>query len=739
MIGLLHKSVDRLKVHITDRNYDMLSYDLLKKNYSREFLDKNRARIKSKLDDIGKRSTKSLKTFLNAKIHSPQAAVNNLWSPSLSNIGSILWYIGLNKENLRSVVPWKIPAETPDGDLPRQVISDVLERLVYNEMKPYNLLSVYNDDSNKQNFNHNLTFHVMDVDNPCEWFPNARKLKRKFIMHVGPTNSGKTYHALKRLERCTKGYYAGPLRLLAREVYDKFQKKNINCNLVTGEEVLIDIDGNGNKAGITSGTIEMLSMSESYDVVVVDEIQMIGDQYRGSAWTNAVLGVRAKEIHLCGEISAVPIIKRLVAMTGDDLEIKTYKRLGKLVVDDSIVEMTDLSKGDCIVCFSKTAILDMKIQIERQTNFKCAVIYGALPPETRSQEAQRFNDGIYDIVVASDAIGMGLNLKINRVIFTTTQKFNGSKNVSLTSSNIKQIGGRAGRYGIGGESVGHITAISRDELENVSKGVEGDIKYINKAILWPPDDLWIKYYSMFAPETNLVTIYRRFEEDLNIKNAKTAERSEDFKVQSLKDKLMMSGFFKTEKLLRGFLIQDQLRCISAPTTLSTNPNQPMKLVLDYVLKEFMVNIIQRTRKSLFDFTAIPLYLLSTENVKRTGIMRGHRYSIRGSSMIEPEPVPAALRSRASRESAKFAMERYQPRRRYVKRLNPVEDRLTKLEQFHKMLSSYMWLAYRFPQNFIDLESARSLKEVSEFKISEMLGSLRAVSGGSKRFKTFLKH
>lgn len=408
-------------------------------------------------------------------------------------------------------------------------------------------------------------------------------------------------------------------------------------------------------------------------------------------------------------------------------------------MDDTTVDMTDLRKGDCIVCFSKTAILDMKIQIERQTDFKCAVIYGALPPETRSQEAQRFNDGIYDIVVASDAIGMGLNLKINRVIFTTTQKFNGSKNVSLTSSNIKQIGGRAGRFGIGGESVGHITAISKDELENVTKGIEREVKYINKAILWPPEDLWIKYYSMFAPETDLVTIYRRFEEDLKIKNMTKADKSDDFTVQSLKDKLMTAGFFKTEKLLRGFLIQDQLRCISAPTTLSTNPNQPLKLVLDYVLKEFMRNIIQRTRKSLFDFKSVPLYLLSTENVKRTGTLRGKTYSTHGSSMIEPEPVPAALRQQASRESARLAMERYQPRRKYVRRLNPVEDRLTKLEQFHKMLSSYMWLSYRFPQNFIDLESARSLKEVAEFKISEMLGSLRAVSGGSKRFKTFSKH
>ncbi|QPG72971.1 hypothetical protein FOA43_000275 [Brettanomyces nanus] len=664
--------------------------------------------------------------------------LNDFITPHESNAPYLIDYVAKHKNDLNDI-PWHIPASVPKEEVPQRVVDGIVERLVYSSMKPHNLQFVYNDSSNNQNFNNNLTFNIMDIDNPYEWFPEARKLKRKFIMHVGPTNSGKTYHALQRLENCSKGYFAGPLRLLAREVYDKFQSKGIRCNLVTGEEVIVDVDESGNKAGVTSGTIEMLSLTENYDVIVVDEIQMIGDQFRGSAWTNAILGARAKEIHLCGEASAVPLIKRLVAMTDDELEINEYNRLSKLVVDDETAKMNDLRKGDCIVCFSKTSILDMKLQIEQQTNLRCAVIYGALPPETRAQEAQRFNDGYYDIVVASDAIGMGLNLKINRVIFTTTQKFNGRQNVSLSPSNVKQIGGRAGRYGMG-DSVGHISAISEDELVNVTKGIESPIEFIDRAVLWPPDDLWVRYYSMFTKDTDALTMYRKFETDLSKLYRSTRKMKRDFKVESLDEKKVMSEFLHREKLKKNFNIADQLRCISAPTTLTTNPNQPLKVVLNYILKEFIQNIIKRTKKSLFDFDAVPFYLLSTENLINSGTSRNKVLSKRNSPLIEAEPIPAGIKNKILEKLEKEELEHFRSRKSYVKRLNPIEDRLMKLEQFHKMLSSYMWLSYRFPQNFIDIESAMKLKELAEFKISEMLGNLRSTSTmNSRRFKTFSKH
>jgi ATP-dependent RNA helicase SUPV3L1/SUV3 len=158
----------------------------------------------------------------------------------------------------------------------------------------------------------------------------------------------------------------------------------------------------------------MLSLSQPVDVVVIDEIQMIGDAQRGASWTNAVMGLMAKEIHLCGEETVVPVITKLVAAMGDELVIHRYERLTPLKVLDQSLE-GDLSKiedGDCVVSFSRAGIFALKKVIEEKRGKRCAVVYGALPPETRSEQAKLFNEpgnGI-DVMVASDAVGMGLNL-----------------------------------------------------------------------------------------------------------------------------------------------------------------------------------------------------------------------------------------------------------------------------------------------------------------------------------------
>src|SRR5690349_2275146 len=118
---------------------------------------------------------------------------------------------------------------------------------------------------------------------------------RKVILHVGPTNSGKTYQALTRLEQAASGVYCGPLRLLAHEIYDKFNKRGVRCNLLTGEERrIVDED-----APIVACTVEMASFSKRMDVAVIDEIQMLADAQRGWAWTMALLSIRADELHLC--------------------------------------------------------------------------------------------------------------------------------------------------------------------------------------------------------------------------------------------------------------------------------------------------------------------------------------------------------------------------------------------------------------------------------------------------------
>jgi len=249
-----------------------------------------------------------------------------------------------------------------------------------------------------------------DVRFPQEWFAMTRQMHRTWHLHVGPTNSGKTYHALKRLEEVGNGIYAGPLRLLAQEIFERMNSKGIPCNLVMGDDVRI-VD---ELATVQSSTMEMVDLNKEVDICVIDEIQMIGDSERGWAWTEAVLGVRAKEVHMCGEERTVEIIKKLAASVGDKLTIHRYKRLGPLEVEATSLngDLKKIQKGDCVVTFSRRNIFALKRSIEERTGRHCAVVYGSLPPETRSTQARLFNDenNDYDVLVASDAVGMGLNL-----------------------------------------------------------------------------------------------------------------------------------------------------------------------------------------------------------------------------------------------------------------------------------------------------------------------------------------
>ena len=218
---------------------------------------------------------------------------------------------------------------------------------------------------------------------------------------------GKTHAALTRFAQVTKSIYCGPLRLLAHEIYEKMNKKGIDCNLATGEE-----RKESQEVDRWSCTIEMANLSRGFDVGVIDEIQMISDPSRGWAWTCALLGLQVKELHVCGEPTAVPLIQKLCKKTGDELVIKTYERLTPLTVSDKSLNssLQKLKRGDCIVTFSRKNVFAMKKNLESNTNLSAAVIYGSLPPETRAEQARLFNDpnGPYDVLVASDAIGMGL-------------------------------------------------------------------------------------------------------------------------------------------------------------------------------------------------------------------------------------------------------------------------------------------------------------------------------------------
>jgi ATP-dependent RNA helicase SUPV3L1/SUV3 len=152
--------------------------------------------------------------------------------------------------------------------------------------------------------------------------------------------------------------------------------------MVTGEEIKY-ANESSLPANHVACTVEMCSLQREYDVAVIDEIQMIKDGQRGWAWTRAFLGVRAKEIHVCGDLSAVDLITELTMITGDEIEVRNYNRLTSLTIEENALGSFDnLQPGDCIVCFKKTQIYQIVSMLERKGH-EVAVVYGSMPPAVR--------------------------------------------------------------------------------------------------------------------------------------------------------------------------------------------------------------------------------------------------------------------------------------------------------------------------------------------------------------------
>lgn len=278
---------------------------------------------------------------------------------------------------------------------------------------------------------------------PKDEYPLARRLKRRFIIHCGPTNTGKTYHALQSLISAKNGIYLSPLRLLALEVFLTLSETGMSVSLITGEEKILS-----SGSVCISSTIEMLDVGKEFDVAVIDEAQMVADKQRGSAWTKAILGVLAKEVHVCCSPAVLDLIIRLIEECGDNYETRKYERETELIVEDSRFALPDdVHKGDALIVFSKRMAISVASYLANK-GFKVSLIYGNLPPESRRNQMHLFNSGETSIVVATDAIGMGLNLPIRRIVFIETEKFDGERKRRLTVSEIHQIAGRAGRKNI---------------------------------------------------------------------------------------------------------------------------------------------------------------------------------------------------------------------------------------------------------------------------------------------------
>jgi len=273
-------------------------------------------------------------------------------------------------------------------------------------------------------------------------FPKARRAQRQISLYVGPPNSGKTHAAFERLAQAMNGAYLAPLRLLALEGRDRLVARGVPCSLLTGEEN-VPADG----ARVVSSTIEMVGTNTEIDVAVIDEAQMIFDASRGWAWTQAIVAVPAAEVIIICSGFAVPAIENLLGLCGERCTVREFERKQHVELLPQPVAMSSLKLGDAVVAFSRRDVLTLRDAIAANGH-PVSVIYGALPPEVRRREAERFAQGESHILVATDAIGMGLNLPIRRVLFSTLTKFDGQSDRTLDESEVHQIAGRAGRYGI---------------------------------------------------------------------------------------------------------------------------------------------------------------------------------------------------------------------------------------------------------------------------------------------------
>lgn len=300
-------------------------------------------------------------------------------------------------------------------------------------------------------------------------FPLARSLNRKLEFYVGPTNSGKTYNAMQNLKEANSGLYLAPLRLLALEGFEDLKASNIEATLITGEEQIIHED-----AAHVCSTIEMIDFDLDVDVAVIDEVQMLDDADRGWAWVNAIIGCPAKKVIMTGSVNALEAVKRIARYTGEELEIVKHKRKNELKVLEKYTSLDNLKPASALIAFSRADVLRLKQKLQKK--YSVSVIYGNLSPEVRRDEARRFREGKTEILIATDAIAMGLNLPIETILFTTDTKFDGVSKRKINVNEIVQIAGRAGRYGH--FEAGHLGATKRDVLKHVQEEFKKPVKTI---------------------------------------------------------------------------------------------------------------------------------------------------------------------------------------------------------------------------------------------------------------------
>ncbi len=312
-----------------------------------------------------------------------------------------------------------------------------------------------------------MAFAVLLENNPRfvhyhKLYP-ARRLTRRWIALLGPTNSGKTHRSIEAMAAAEHAIYLSPLRLMALENQERIESMGVPCSLVTGEEEII-------REGATHFccTVEEFARfrHQHWDVVVVDEVQMMADPQRGWAWVDALVSAHTPKLMMTGPALIEPSLRTLCELCEDQLQVQRTKRLSPVEVSKHATTLERLEPGSLLVAFSRKLVLELKGMLE-SVGKSVSVVYGALSPEVRREQARRFREGEADIMVATDAVGMGLNLPAHTLCFYTDEKFDGIQNRQLKVQEVKQIGGRAGRFGH--HDSGEITALDPQTLKSIRR------------------------------------------------------------------------------------------------------------------------------------------------------------------------------------------------------------------------------------------------------------------------------
>ncbi len=306
--------------------------------------------------------------------------------------------------------------------------------------------------------------------------------QNKIIAVLGPTNTGKTFSAIEKMMEFNSGIFGFPLRLLAREVYDKCVSKvgKEKVALITGEEKIIP-----NSAMYFICTVEAMPKNMTVDFVAIDEIQMCGDRERGHIFTDRLLKSRGEALTM---FLGSQIMKNIISEIIPETKFLEQERFSKLSYNGH-KKISRIDRKSALIAFSVEEVYAIAELVRRQKG-GAAVIMGSLSPKTRNSQVEVYQSGDVDYLVATDAIGMGLNMDIEQISFSSLKKFDGKKTRKLRTTEISQIAGRAGRYKKDGTFgvTGGCENLQPDEIERIENHKLDDIKFL----FWRNSDLDFK-------------------------------------------------------------------------------------------------------------------------------------------------------------------------------------------------------------------------------------------------------